>query len=176
MTVVINGTTGIDTVQDSVITSAKLASGQTLSVNGITFPASQAASANANTLDDYEEGTWTPAFTGGTVSGSLTATYTKIGRQVTVLFELNNGTLSGSPDYRISGLPFTNSSVRSTTSACAIHTLVGTGVDKGVAGIVLGNDTSIDFVYQSPSSAWVAITFRTGVASYFAFSATYFTS
>ena len=31
--------------------------------SGITFPATQSASTNANTLDDYEEGTWTPVLT-----------------------------------------------------------------------------------------------------------------
>jgi hypothetical protein len=36
---------------------------------GITFPAAQSASSDANTLDDYEEGTWTPNVGG-------TATYT----------------------------------------------------------------------------------------------------
>ena len=54
---------------------------------GITFPATQSASSNANTLDDYEEGTWTPnqgpALTiVGTFSSS--GTYTKVGRIVTV--------------------------------------------------------------------------------------------
>src|SRR5215468_5683367 len=51
----------------------------------ITFPASQNASAGANTLDDYEEGTWTPVLTAAT-AGNLSvaystqlATYTKIG-------------------------------------------------------------------------------------------------
>jgi hypothetical protein len=29
---------------------------------GITFPATISASSNANTLDDYEEGTWTPSY------------------------------------------------------------------------------------------------------------------
>jgi hypothetical protein len=38
---------------------------------GITFPADQSilgASTNANTLDDYEEGTWTGTLTGGTIA------------------------------------------------------------------------------------------------------------
>ena len=30
---------------------------------GITFPATQSASSDANTLDDYEEGTWNPTYT-----------------------------------------------------------------------------------------------------------------
>lgn len=143
---------------------------------GITFPSTQSASTDANTLDDYEEGTWTPVFVGGTVSGSMVGKYVKIGKQVTVVFELNNATLSGSPNYQISGLPFTNASDRSATSAVAVHTLIGTGANDGVVGIILGNSTSIDFVYGVPNSAWGTITFRTGVASYLVFSGTYFTA
>jgi hypothetical protein len=45
----------------------------TTSGTGITFPASASASTNANTLDDYEEGTWTPTVVpaSGTVTGHL---------------------------------------------------------------------------------------------------------
>jgi hypothetical protein len=52
----------------------------------IKFPSTQVASANANTLDDYEEGTWTPVPSAGiTFAGtaSYSAYYTKIGRLVT---------------------------------------------------------------------------------------------
>jgi len=58
---------------------------------GITFPATASASSDANTLDDYEEGTWTPgfAFGGNAVGVTYTAgnsgIYTKIGRVVTVI-------------------------------------------------------------------------------------------
>lgn len=54
---------------------------------GITFPATQSASTDANTLDDYEEGTWTPNQGSGlTVVGAYTSVgyYTKVGRVVTV--------------------------------------------------------------------------------------------
>jgi hypothetical protein len=56
---------------------------------GITFPGTQSQSSNANTLDDYEEGSWTPnlAFNGSTTGITYiyrTGTYVKIGRQVTV--------------------------------------------------------------------------------------------
>jgi hypothetical protein len=58
-----------------------------VSGTGITFPATQSASADANTLDDYEEGTWTPNSTGISVVGAFSSSglYTKIGRQVTVI-------------------------------------------------------------------------------------------
>jgi hypothetical protein len=55
---------------------------------GITFPATQSASSDANTLDDYEEGTWTPVISqNGTGTLPFTATtatgkYTKIGNTV----------------------------------------------------------------------------------------------
>ena len=59
--------------------------GTTPALNGITFPASQVTSADANTLDDYEEGTWTPSFINlGTVTLNY-ARYTKIGNTVIAL-------------------------------------------------------------------------------------------
>ena len=80
---------------------------------GITFPATQSASTDANTLDDYEEGTWTPAITGIT---SVTYTqqygnYVKIGKQVTAFVRLliSGGTGSGAA-VTITGLPFTTAS------------------------------------------------------------------
>jgi hypothetical protein len=54
---------------------------------GITFPATQSASTDANTLDDYEEGTWTASISSQTNMTGATWTsgrYVKIGRLVTV--------------------------------------------------------------------------------------------
>jgi hypothetical protein len=78
--------------------------------DGITFPATQSASADANTLDDYEEGTWTPTLTGIT-SPTYTqryGNYVKIGKQVTAYVRLliGGGTGSGT-QVSITGLPFT---------------------------------------------------------------------
>jgi len=83
--------------------------------SGITFPATQVAKSDANTLDDYEEGTWTPDQGGGlTVVGTFSSsgTYTKIGRQVTVAFKLNGSTsIAASNLQRLTNnLPFTASS------------------------------------------------------------------
>lgn len=83
---------------DTAITLNKIA---TLSSNGLNFGTDTAA---ANALDDYEEGTFTPSFT---TSGTLTvnsATYTKIGRQVTCCFYLSAATTCSGD---ITGLPFT---------------------------------------------------------------------
>jgi hypothetical protein len=87
-----------------------------LNENGLKFPASQNASADANTLDDYEEGTWTPTVTLSSSAPSVTytvqkGTYTKVGRQVTVYLDVQWSAASGgSGDFRVTGAPFTNSS------------------------------------------------------------------
>jgi hypothetical protein len=80
---------------------------------GITFPATQSASTDANTLDDYEEGTWTPVYalqSGSVTYSSQTGNYVKIGRQVTVSFLINVAvSTSGVFENNIDGLPFTGS-------------------------------------------------------------------
>ena len=77
---------------------------------GITFPATQSASSNANTLDDYEEGTWTPSM-GGTATYSVqSGTYVKIGRFVYIQGLISVTLIGTGSATRISGLPFTVSS------------------------------------------------------------------
>jgi hypothetical protein len=78
---------------------------------GITFPATQSASTDANTLDDYEEGTFTPTL----VFGSTTQTswysregkYTKIGNLVTALVWVEPDTPIATGSLIIGNLPFT---------------------------------------------------------------------
>jgi hypothetical protein len=75
--------------------------------SGVRFPATQVASADANTLDDYEEGTWTPTGNGVTFTTGTTGWYTKVGNLVTLNFIVNwPVTANGSPAY-ITNLPFT---------------------------------------------------------------------
>jgi hypothetical protein len=86
----------------------------TTSGSGITFPASQSASSDANTLDDYEEGTFTPTLTGGFSSGPTsyavqTGAYTKIGRVVYFFLDLDSdGATANASTIVIGGLPFTS--------------------------------------------------------------------
>jgi hypothetical protein len=113
---------------DGSVTPAKLSTGgpswdtsSNLTVNGllnisaatagqIQFPATQNASANANTLDDYEEGTWTPDLRNASSSStfsSKTGRYTKIGRLVYAAFVTDAGnTGTAGSDVTLSGLPF----------------------------------------------------------------------
>jgi len=79
---------------------------------GIAFPATQSASSDANTLDDYEEGTFTPTAYGSSVAGTTTytlqqGTYTKIGRQVTISVRISYSALTGSGELTFGNFPFT---------------------------------------------------------------------
>jgi hypothetical protein len=65
----------------------------------------------ANKLDDYEEGTWTPVYSGTTVAGTGTYTrqsgvYVKIGNLVFVSCTIGISAHTGSGSVEITGLPF----------------------------------------------------------------------
>ena len=125
-----NGTVGATTPSTVVATTVKASTtmgvgGATPSASGsgITFPATQSASSDANTLDDYEEGTWTPVATPS--SGSLTSytssgTYTKIGRSVVlqgIITITSLGTAGGT--FTVTGLPFSLVTSPAQMPACA---------------------------------------------------------
>jgi hypothetical protein len=80
---------------------------------GITFPSTDLHySTNANTLDDYEEGTWTPAlsqsFVGISSPTTVSGTYIKIGKLLflTCYFYKASGATSSSGQWRFEGIPF----------------------------------------------------------------------
>ncbi len=106
--------TGAETVAGVKTFSSRpvFSGGIDLNTNGqIKFPATQNASSDANTLDDYEEGTWTPAFSVGGITGTsitYSGKYTKIGRVVIVTMEAYSasGNLNISSYAGFSGLPF----------------------------------------------------------------------
>jgi hypothetical protein len=83
--------------------------------NGISFPATQSACADANTLDDYEEGTWSPVYTFSTSGAASTVSngrYIKVGSCVWVQGYLYiNSSTAVTGDATIANLPFTSSSV-----------------------------------------------------------------
>jgi len=99
----ISGTTGAFTTTVGVGGATPAASGA-----GITFPATASASSDANTLDDYEEGTWTPTGNGISFS-SATGTYTKVGRIVTVTYDVTFPSTANGGQARLQSLPFTPS-------------------------------------------------------------------
>ena len=79
---------------------------------GIKFPATQVASTDANTLDEYEEGTFTPTITSGGTSITYVlqrGSYVKFGKLVEFQIDMymTAGTANGN-NLRIGGLPFTS--------------------------------------------------------------------
>ena len=69
-------------------------------VEGVTFPATQVPSADANMLDDYEEQDYTPTANVITFA-SASGRYTKVGRLVTVQFDVTWPTTSDTNEARI---------------------------------------------------------------------------
>lgn len=128
------------------------------SAGQIKFPASQNASADANTLDDYEEGTWTIALTAsasGTIiadSGEDLGAYTKIGDVVHCWGYVSIASVS-SPvgDLRIS-LPFTAATLGEIagrpTGAVATQ---GVDIDASCVGLTLttANGLAYATIYQT---------------------------
>lgn len=113
------------------------------SAGQIKFPASQNASANANTLDDYEEGTFTPTL-GGTASySSRTGTYTKIGRLVSFTIEMTVNSINSGSATTISGLPFTASAINKPVSVGFFSTIATSVVS--LAAFVVGGSATVQF-------------------------------
>lgn len=107
----------------------------------IAFPGTAVPSSDANTLDDYEEGTWTPVLGGsggqsGQAYDSQHGEYVKIGRIVfcTATITLSaKGTITG--DVVLSGLPFSVDT--SADSACCFGDFDATATPQvWVAGII----------------------------------------
>jgi hypothetical protein len=112
------------------------------SAGQIKFPGTQHGSSNVNTLDDYEEGTFTPgvtfggAFVGGTY-GTQIGRYTKIGNRVFYSFYFvlsSKGSSTGSA--LLTGLPFTSAAavtsgagyINNSSAASNVVATVGSGV------------------------------------------------
>jgi hypothetical protein len=148
---------------------------------GITFPATQSASSDANTLDDYEEGTWTPTVTFGGASVGITynttftgATYTKIGNRVCIsgfLLLTNKGSSTGGA--AIANLPFTSESGNTRYLGVAIGGSAFTFANQFWASIS-PNATSIVLQESTEAGSASSLTnsdFSNGTELYF--SATY---
>jgi hypothetical protein len=143
---------------------------------GITFPASQSASTDANTLDDYEEGTFTATLTSATPPSTpptTTAHYTKIGRMVTVAMRFGNvNTSGGSGAMSVTGLPFTptGTPADSYTAIPSMHSFSFSG--SWVAAYTSSGAT-IYFLQTTSGSAWADMNITAGTGRYLQFSLTY---
>jgi hypothetical protein len=124
---------------------------------GVGFPATQVASANANTLDDYEEGTWTGTLTGSTTNPTIPVTatgrYTKIGRQIYVEIAFNSvSNVGASGAIQITGLPF---AAGTQNAGSVMMSLAGTFTNGSLSSFVSSPLTVME-IYVSTSTTSVA--------------------
>ena len=143
-------------------------------LSGITFPATQVPSADANTLDDYEEGTFTPTVLTGFTSPTYTnqfGRYTKIGRicYFSVLLTVSGGTRNGS--QVTINLPFTSNNTSSFAGG-AYWAYAGSGVINSTTTnlpviYIGGNATYCEF-YQTDFNSFTGGNFSSaGPSMYF---------
>jgi hypothetical protein len=126
----------------TVVASARTSG--VIAARGIQFPVTQSPSGDANTLDDYEEGTFTPTlnFAGsstGITYANQTGRYTKIGRIVTVqvnIYLSNKGSSTGAAI--IGNLPFAglNPGSRAFNAGVLVNEAGGTSFPVGTYGLV----------------------------------------
>lgn len=115
---------------------------------------------SANTLDDYEEGSWTPVFKGSTgdptpTYGSQVGRYIKVGKMVTCFLRMyQNSSTGGSGSLLLGGLPFTSSNIISFSSFnVGITFYNGWGMDAPSFGFVNNNSTTIELKRHDTSDA-----------------------
>jgi hypothetical protein len=131
------------------------------------FPATQVPSADANTLDDYEEGTWTPALTFATPGdlsvaySALAGTYTKVGRVVHLQWTIATSTFThttASGSFSITGVPFANSS---TANRIGVGSMYWQGITKAnytqMTPIMLAGASAISIIGSGSGQAIATI-------------------
>ena len=132
--------------------------------DGLKFGTDTAA---ANALDDYEEGTWTPALSNGTGITVHSASYTKVGNLCNVSAYVTISSNSSSGMVRFNSLPFTAANVGYPIGSAYTQSTGGTHVfsqiDSNSTNITIYK-TNGGTIYQSElSGAYVLFsgTYRT---------------
>ena len=152
MAIVLDGSNGITTNSGTVISASTIGVGgatPSTSGAGITFPATQSASSNANTLDDYEEGTWTPTYYGSSTAGTTTytsqaGTYVKIGNSVYCECLLTWTAKTGTGDGLVGGFPFAVDSYTTDSRALFyIGAYSGYSITGTLSGVVQASGTNL---------------------------------
>lgn len=152
----ISGTTGAFTTTVGVGGATPAASGA-----GITFPATQSASSDANTLDDYEEGTFTPTVVGGSTAGTTTYTnqfgrYVKIGNLVYVQINIQVTAMTGTGALRF-GLPFTVASGDPRGVGSAMSEGLDWNGGTSLTCLTINNTTTSRFFTSGDNITWAEV-------------------
>lgn len=144
------GLTATTGVFSSTLTPQALIDASGASAGQIKFPATQNASANANTLDDYEEGTWTPVVGGSATYSLQTATYTKIGELVRIRMDFQINSIGSGSATTVTGVPFVAASGR---HALAVENFNASLTSVTWLGAYVINGTTIKFTGTAASTA-----------------------
>jgi len=131
---------------------------------GVQFPATQSASTNANTLDDYEEGTFTPSLSFGDGVVGLTynyraGIYVKVGNVVSVFIRIALNSQGSSTGHAgVSGLPFTANGTTDAYQVAYVGLIAGmSGLTSNPFGQISPNASAFYF-YQITSSNYATLT------------------
>ena len=139
------------------------ASGHTIIPAGITLGTAAGVYSAANTLTDYEEGTWTPVITDLTNNATLAiaiATYTKVGNKVHVQGRIQLSSLgSVTGTVYLSGLPFNSKAISNNFGALTVGRATGISI---TAGSVVVGDLRVNLNYVI-LSLWDATTGNTNL-------------
>lgn len=146
----------------------------TLNSGQIKFPSTKNPSADANTLDDYEEGSFTPTIEGTTSSGvgtysTQSGRYIKIGRLIQVEILLNWSAHTGTGSLRIAGLPFTSFSnavasiFNANVALTANNIMVGftNGLTIAINQIPVGGGGNTSVAMDTAGLIYVNVTYMT---------------
>lgn len=128
--------------------------------SGISFPATQSASSDANTLDDYEEGTWTPSVGGNATYNVQEGQYVKVGQLVYIFFDIAINVLGTGSTSTISGVPFTAANIPNVASAYTLsfsyYANIATSV-TWLSGYVPENATTISCSGNQTSASSIQV-------------------
>ncbi len=121
---------------------------------GITFPATQSASSNANTLDDYEEGDWSPNVGGNATYAAQFGKYVKVGRLVTCSFDFTISVIGTGSTATLFGFPFTNGLGAPTTGCVSYYS--GLSVSPTFIAFYIGTgNAQAPFVWNTTGGSTV---------------------
>jgi len=129
--------------------------GATATTGGIQFPTTEVNVNNANNLDDYEEGSFTPVVVGSSTAGTATYSaqngrYVKIGRAVNFNLYCDWSAGTGTGSLYIGGLPYV-ADAAGIYPACAIGET--SGITLAATGIMTARvqiSTTLIFLSQYP--------------------------
>ena len=123
--------------------------------------------AAANTLDDYEEGTWTPV--ANNYDGSITinsATYVKIGKIVIAKAAITFSSTTDGSGVNLTGLPFSHSGADKGNSGAIVGASFGTAsymkmIGSGTINIIDFSGGNVTYTTVSGSTLNFVLTYET---------------